>query len=187
MASINGSVERMTTQLDDLLEVARLRSGTPLELRRSTVDLGALVEGWAADYQRTTERHIVAVDPIEEPVVCSVDVNRIERVVTNLLSNAIKYSDGGVIRVRIGWEAAEGGRDVVLSVIDQGVGISDEDLPAVFQRFQRGSNAEGRAAGTGIGLAGVQQIVLQHGGTISVESKVSVGSTFTVRIPCLNG
>lgn len=186
MASINNSVERMTTQLDDLLEVARLRAGAPLELRRVNVDLGQLVTQWAADYQRTTERHIITVEPIEEPVVCSVDVNRIERVVTNLLSNAIKYSDGGVIRVVIRWETTEAGRVMALSVIDQGLGIPEADLPLVFERFRRGSNIDGRGGGSGIGLAGVRQIVQQHGGTISVESKVGEGSAFTVRIPCVD-
>ena len=184
MASINGSVERMTTQLDDLLEVARLRAGAPLELRRSDVDLGRMVEQWAADYQRTTERHIVAVDPIDEPVVCSVDVNRIERVVTNLLSNAIKYSDGGVIRIAVGMEPDGTGRSAAISVIDQGLGIPADEVPLVFERFRRGSNVDGRAGGSGIGLAGVRQIVQQHGGTIGVESKVGVGSAFTVRLPC---
>ena len=184
MASINNGVERMTTQLDDLLEVARLRAGAPLELRRSTVDLGELVSQWTTDYQRTTERHILSLDPIEGRIVCSVDVNRIERVVTNLLSNAIKYSDGGVIRVAVGWEGPEPLRTVAITVIDQGIGIPADDLPAVFERFRRGSNADGRAGGSGIGLAGVRQIVQQHGGTIVVESKVGAGTAFTVRIPC---
>jgi len=184
MASINNGVERMTSQLDDLLEVARLRAGAPLELRRATVDLGELIGQWVADYQRTTERHILTMDPIDGRVACSVDVNRIERVVTNLLSNAIKYSDGGVIRVSVGWQPADPVRTVAITVIDQGIGIPADEVPLVFERFRRGSNVDGRAGGSGIGLAGVRQIVQQHGGTIAVESRVGAGSAFTVRIPC---
>jgi signal transduction histidine kinase len=71
----------------------------------------------------------------------------------------------------------------VLTVRDRGIGIPGQDQQRVFERFQRGTNVEGRIAGTGIGLAGARQIVEQHGGAITVKSQVGKGSTFKVRFP----
>jgi signal transduction histidine kinase len=105
-------------------------------------------------------------------------------VAANLLSNAIKYSpNGGDVRVRLRSEEDEVGRFAVLEVQDRGLGIPEDDLPRIFERFQRGTNVTGRIAGTGIGLAGAKQIVEQHGGGISVWSREGEGSTFTVRLP----
>ena len=81
-----------------------------------------------------------------------------------------------------GWCAADNGA-AVLSVSDRGEGIHESDLPHIFERFRRGQNVEGRIPGTGIGLAGVQRIVEQHQGTIAVDTKVGVGTTFTIRLP----
>jgi signal transduction histidine kinase len=105
-------------------------------------------------------------------------------VLGNLLDNAIKYSpDGGDIAVTIALAEADGQRQAVLSVQDHGIGIPAGDLPHVFERFFRGTNVAGRIRGTGIGLAGSRQIVEQHGGTLTVESREGEGSTFTVRLP----
>jgi signal transduction histidine kinase len=101
-------------------------------------------------------------------------------VVANLLSNAIKFSqedDQIVIRV------AQEQDDAVLSVQDTGAGIPEEEPPRIFEPYQRGSNVTGRIEGRGLGLAGASAIVSQHDGTISVQSRVGHGSTFTVRLP----
>ncbi len=76
----------------------------------------------------------------------------------------------------------DGGSWLILQVADQGIGIPEPDLPHIFERFRRGSNATG-IAGSGIGLAGARQIVEQHGGTITVESRLGEGATITVRLP----
>lgn len=116
-----------------------------------------------------------------------VDAARIERVIGNLLSNAIKYSpEGGDIIVRIIREERPDGAFAAIAVEDQGIGIPAADLPHIFERFRRARNVVGQISGTGIGLASVQQIVAQHGATLSVESQEGQGSTFTVRLP-LNG
>jgi signal transduction histidine kinase len=70
-----------------------------------------------------------------------------------------------------------------IDVVDQGLGIPPADLPHVFERFHRGANVVGRILSTGIGLAGVDHIVAQHGGTVTVESREGVGSVFSVRLP----
>ncbi|HEX7189824.1 MAG TPA: ATP-binding protein, partial [Actinomycetes bacterium] len=107
------------------------------------------------------------------------DATRIERVVRNLLDNALKYSPGGgrvgvAVRAENGW--------AVVAVTDQGVGIPEEELPMLFEKFHRGSNTRD-LRGTGLGLAGSQAVVRQLGGTIDVDSRLGEGSTFTVRLP----
>jgi signal transduction histidine kinase len=107
-----------------------------------------------------------------------------ERVLDNLLSNAIKYSpDGGPIEIVISREQ-HGDEDwIAIEVRDKGIGIADMDQSTVFDRFARTTDASEQAPGSGIGLAGVKQIVEQHGGTIGVESEEGKGSRFRVKIP----
>jgi signal transduction histidine kinase len=104
---------------------------------------------------------------------------RLGRVLDNLLNNAIKYSPrGGSIEVAL---RSENG-DAVISVSDRGEGIPASDLPHIFERFHRGRNVQ-KIPGTGIGLAGVHRIVDLHKGSISVDSRVGEGTTFTIRLP----
>jgi signal transduction histidine kinase len=112
------------------------------------------------------------------------DAARLGRVLANLLANAIKYSpQGGPITVDLKREEMDAGAFAVLAVRDQGLGIPAEDLPRIFEPFQRARNVVGRIGGSGLGLASVRQIVEQHGGTIAVTSEGGAGSTFTVRLP----
>jgi signal transduction histidine kinase len=112
------------------------------------------------------------------------DRSRIERVLTNLLGNAIKFSpDGGEIVVRVEQDIDDERAWAVLTVVDRGIGIPAADLPHVFERYRRGGNVTGQIAGSGIGLSAAQQIVAQHGGTITVESVEGEGTTVTVKLP----
>ncbi|MBI3972567.1 MAG: ATP-binding protein [Chloroflexi bacterium] len=102
----------------------------------------------------------------------------------NLLDNAIKYSpNGGDILLTVWREDDGAGSWAVVQVRDHGLGIPSSSLERVFERFQRGDNVVGRIPGTGIGLTGVRQIVEQHGGAVSVDSREDEGSLFTVRLP----
>jgi signal transduction histidine kinase len=105
----------------------------------------------------------------------------LKQVLLNLVDNAVKYTGPeGRIRVQLRAEPP----DVVLTVSDTGVGIAPDDLPRVFDRFYRVSGSDPRSrGGTGLGLAIAKRIVEAHGGSITVESRVSQGSTFTVRLP----
>jgi signal transduction histidine kinase len=108
-------------------------------------------------------------------------------VLDNLLANAIKYSpDGGDIALTLSQEDDESGSWALLTVTDQGVGISARDLPHVFERFYRGKDTTTWITGTGIGLASVRQIVEQHGGSVRVESQVGKGSAFMVCLPLVD-
>ena len=104
-----------------------------------------------------------------------------EQVITNIVSNAVKYNKpGGSVAVSVRWEEP----DVVIRVQDTGLGIPQEDLPRLFERFYRVDKARSREkGGTGLGLAIAKEIVEHHSGTIAVESQLDVGTTVTIRIP----
>jgi signal transduction histidine kinase len=205
LQSIITSAGQMTSLIDGLLDVTRLQVGQQLTLQRHPTDLVTLVTRAASTFQQSTDRHRLRV-VLPAPtggegdqdghgrgvsLVGEWDEGRLERVIGNLLSNAIKYSpEGGEITISVGWEApgpapASEAADgwAVLRVRDQGVGIPAADLPRVFDRFSRGGNVVGRISGSGFGLSVARQIVEGHGGTISVESDLGQGSTFTVRLP----
>ena len=109
----------------------------------------------------------------------NLDEKLLRHILSNLLTNAVKYSPGGG---RIELAVACSRRDVVLAVSDQGIGITLEDQPRLFQTFQRGRNV-GNISGTGLGLAIVKKAVDLQGGTISVDSSAGKGSRFSVRLP----
>lgn len=182
LGAIDASATRMTRLINDLTDLVNLRAGRPLMLNREQVDLALLTRAVAREQQTALGRTItVEVDTPSLPA--SVDVTRMERVLVNLLSNAAKYSpDGGDITLRLSQEGEAGSDVAVLSVTDRGIGIPEDEIPRIFDRFYRASNIGG-VAGTGVGLASAAQIVQQHGGSIDVASGEGRGSTFTVRIP----
>ena len=112
------------------------------------------------------------------------DRSQLIMAIHNLIENAINYSDDGTT-VSVNHEAED---DIVnISVVDQGVGISDADIERIFERFYRVDPARSReTGGTGLGLAIVKHVALNHGGEISVWSSPGVGSTFSLRLPIEN-
>jgi signal transduction histidine kinase len=116
-----------------------------------------------------------------EPLVSSSSPAAIDApLVENLLSNAVKYSPAGS---HVHFKVWGDGPDMVFEVRDEGIGIPLADQERLFETFQRGSNV-GAAAGNGLGLSIVKRAVDLHGGRLEVESKVGVGTRFTVRLPC---
>jgi len=108
------------------------------------------------------------------------DYNQMRQVLINLLENAAAYSDEGT---KIILRAKRAGNKIEVSVSDQGVGIPQEELERIFEKFYRGSQKRQKPGGTGLGLAICQAIVLSHGGQIWVESEVGHGSTFHFTLP----
>ncbi|HEU5432311.1 MAG TPA: GAF domain-containing sensor histidine kinase, partial [Thermomicrobiales bacterium] len=179
LTRIEADVSRMNALIEDLLDASRARAGQAIELQREAVDLAALARVIAAGRQADYAPGEIRV-AAPASLVIAADRARLERVVVNLVENAIKYSpQRGPIRIDLtlagGWAA--------LTVRDAGIGIPAAERSRIFEPFQRGSNAASRFHGAGIGLAGVRQIVEQHGGVIDVESEEGVGSAFTVRLP----
>jgi signal transduction histidine kinase len=177
------SIDRLNLLTDDLLDVARLRTGQ-LPLTPKSLDLGALVEGAAASArERAGEAHpIVVTRPASLPPVRA-DEGRIEQVFDNLLDNAIKYSpEGGTVAVTIRAEGA----GVAVAVGDAGIGLPSGAAEAIFEPFARATNAAtSQLPGLGLGLFICRSIVERHGGWIAAESAgVGAGTTFTCWLPC---
>jgi signal transduction histidine kinase len=184
LAHVESTAARMSGMINELLDVARLELGQTLELDLSRVDLTQLVRRAVAAQQVPTERLVVRVEAGAEELVGRWDAPRLERVVENLLSNAEKYSpDGGEIVVRLARQEDASGAWAVLAVEDHGIGVPAADLPHIFDRFYRAANASGRIAGSGLGLAGVRDIVERHGGRVTAESQEGKGSSLAVRLP----
>jgi signal transduction histidine kinase len=183
LSRIDRSVQRMTGLIDELLDLARMQMGRPLDLDLHEVDLSVLMRDVLDDHRPNAPRHALRLVPSDDPVVARVDPVRIQRAFDNLVANAIKFSPaGGEVVVHIDSSLCDGVRVASVRVSDQGVGIPAADLPYVFERFRRGGNVA-FIHGTGIGLGIAQSIVRQHGGSLSVESLEGKGSTFAVRLP----
>ena len=172
---------RLLKLVNSLLDFSRIEAGR-MQAVYEAVDLTLLTGELASIFRSAVERaglyFRLALDPISEPVY--VDQEMWEKIVLNLISNAFKFTFTGEIRVAL----KEVGDAVEFSVTDSGSGIPSSEIPRLFERFNRVEGAKGRSfEGSGIGLALVQELVKMQGGSISVQSQLDEGSTFTVSIP----
>ncbi len=178
MSRVASETERITRLVEDLLLLARLDSGRPLE--REPVDLSRLTVDAVSDAHVAGPDHQWELDLPEEPVIVTGDAARLHQVVTNLLANArIHTGAGTVVTARLSTEPGH----AVMQVIDDGPGIPVALQSEVFERFARGDSSRSRKGGsTGLGLAIVSAVVRAHHGAITVDS--APGRTeFTVRLP----
>ncbi len=172
----------MQRLVDDMFDLSRFQRGI-LELEREPVDIRGLLREVMMFHQPDAERRdiLLTLKAPKDPVIVSVDVYRIMQVFSNLVSNALHYTPvEGRVSVEVKVKADAVPREVVISVIDNGAGIAEEQLEHVFKPFYRGTT---ESKGAGLGLAISQEIVTLHGGHITVESAVGVGSRFTVHLP----
>lgn len=178
MARVASEAERMTQLVEDLLLLARLDSGRPLE--REQVDLSQLAVDAVSDAHIAGRDHQWRLDLPEEPVVVTGDAARLQQVLTNLLANArVHTGPGTTVTVSLSTEAGA----AVLRVAEDGPGVPDDLQTEVFERFARGDTSRSRKAGsTGLGLAIVAAVVKAHNGTIELRS-VPGDTEFTVRLP----
>lgn len=172
--------ERLSALIDDLLEVAKLESGR-IAAKRVDVDLRDVAETIENIHLPEAGRRGVRLTLDVPELHVFADERQVQQVLGNLVDNAIKYTPtGGSITVN----ARENERAVSISVSDTGIGVPQGDVPRIFERFYRVDRARSRElGGTGLGLAIVKDIMDSHGGTISVQTRVNEGSTFTVTFP----
>jgi len=176
---IEESARQMNGLLDDLLADADPHAAVE-KLETSPTDLVACVRAVASHHAGLGGPCEIAVEVPDGPVVREVHPSKLERALHNLVANAVKYSpDGGTVTLRL-TEHPDGVR---IAVHDQGIGIPQQDLPRIFDRFHRGSNVAGLISGIGLGLASVTRAIAAHGGTIEVDSEEGEGSTFTIHLP----
>ena len=179
--NVRSAVARMISLIDTTLHASSLDAGK-IELKLMPLDIGNLIRKICDRQAEISPSHMVQVELADLPGEIIADHMRLDQVFTNLLSNAVKYAPQAPLIEVKGW--TDGG-DVLVSVVDHGIGIPENDLPHMFKRFFRAKTAEG-IAGTGIGLNVVKEFVEMHGGSIDVASVEGEGSTFTVRLP-ING
>lgn len=181
MHDVHGELERMARTVTKLLAMARADSGRPHD--HSPVLLADSIRE-AIAHLKPNAVGLNVCDPTFEAIEDSVVLgskDELDQVFVNLLDNALKYTPaGGTISV----SGCANNGEVAISVHDTGMGISDRDLPHIFERFYRG-DAGRKLEGTGLGLAIVEQYVRQHGGRITVDSKAGAGTSFTVFLPLL--
>ena len=172
---------RLQKLVNNLLDFSRIEAGRvqavfqPVDLAALTGDIGST---FRAAVEKAGMRLLIDCHPLPLPVYA--DREMWEKVVVNLLSNAFKYTLAGEIRVGLRAE----NNSAIFSVEDTGIGIAEEELPLIFDRFHRVEGAHGRTQeSTGIGLALVQELVKLHGGSVQVRSVKGKGSVFSVEIP----
>ncbi len=172
---------RLLKLVNALLDFSRFEAGRvpavyePANLSQYTAELASV---FRSAIERAGMKLVIDCQPLEQSVY--VDREMWEKIVLNLLSNAFKFTMSGQIEVSV----KPSGNAVELTVQDTGSGIAAEELPHIFERFYRVSQAQGRSyEGSGIGLALVQELVKLHGGTVRVQSELGQGSAFTVTIP----
>ncbi|MGV3571018.1 MAG: ATP-binding protein [Ramlibacter sp.] len=174
---------RLLRLVNTLLDFSRIEAGRAQAAFQPTA-LAEFTRELASNFETVTARAGLALEidcaPLPQPVF--VDQGMWEKIVLNLLSNAFKFTFEGRISVRTAPSAD--GRHAVLEVADTGVGVPEHELPRLFERFHRVQGQQSRSfEGSGIGLALVQELVRQHGGSIAAESTPGRGTTFRVAIP----
>jgi two-component system phosphate regulon sensor histidine kinase PhoR len=181
---VQTSVHNITTLVDDLLNLGRIEAG--FDTRKEVVHLDQIIQYSIDGFKKRIadkNQQLLTELPNELPTIFGNPV-QLRQMVDNLIDNAVKYTPhGGVLHLRGEVDRSQ----LILQMTDSGVGIPPLDLPYIFDKFYRASNASADIAGTGLGLAIVKSIVEGHQGRIWVESNLGQGSTFTVVLPIAEG
>lgn len=185
LLSIESALRRSALRVDELMDLARRNDAEVMALHLAPVDLVDLVREVIVAYRAVDARHEIVLEPSPSSLIGSWDRDRLERSIDNLVNNALKFSpDGGHVAVAVSERRAGAGREALVTISDQGLGIPADEREEIFERFGRGSNVAA-VPGSGLGLWSVRRIVEQHGGTIAVTSQIGKGSTFSVRLPII--
>jgi two-component system phosphate regulon sensor histidine kinase PhoR len=174
---------RLELLVEDLLTLARLESGDP-DLQLGDVELSSFFREMIRDWEKklTSKELNVIIDVPADLAPIHVDRTRLQEALYNLLDNAVKYSrEHSEIRL----SARRRGSEIELAVSDDGIGITKEDLPRIFERFYRADKARSsdKVHGTGLGLAIVKHIAQLHGGRVEAESEFDKGTTIRIVLP----
>jgi two-component system sensor histidine kinase SenX3 len=175
---------RVGHTIEDLLELSRIEVDEPAEF--GIVDIGDVTIEAADRIRPAAEQAGITIVVDESPIPLSVrgDRRQLLSAISNLLDNAVKYSDPGT---SVELTAVGDGGDVLVTIIDHGIGIPARDIERVFERFYRVDQARSRqTGGTGLGLAIVRHVVVNHRGTVEVESRLGEGSRFALRFPAID-
>ncbi len=173
-------VDNLQTMISEILDTTRIEAGL-LEIELQPLRLSRLAQEVIDEMQQRAMAHRFMLDFSSDFPLVDADPRRIKQVFRNILDNAVKYSpDGGLIVIR----GVVRAQDVVVSIADQGVGISPEDMIPLFDKYFRGRSSYGRSIpGTGLGLPVSREIIEAHNGRIWAESNVGEGTTLHFSLP----
>jgi signal transduction histidine kinase len=178
LAVIEEEADRLSKMIDDLLDASRLQAGG-ISLNLADVSLPALAQRVAERFTPQSKKHTIVTDfPAKFPVILG-DETRLDQVLVNLVSNALKYAPKGEIKI----SGSVQPEMVVVAVSDQGPGIDTRDLPHIFDRFYRSTDAAKQTKGAGLGLYLARAIVEAHGGRIWSEPKTDPGARICFSLP----
>jgi signal transduction histidine kinase len=175
--------QRLTTLINNLLDLEKIEAGK-MEWGFQLVDIGDVIKQAVASTASLFEgRSLELVEDVQAglPFVNG-DRDKLLQVVINLISNAVKFTREGTVTL----QAERAGDEIVVRVIDQGIGIANSDQELIFEKFKQvGDTMTGKPSGTGLGLAISREVIERHGGRIWVESELGVGSTFLFSLPLI--
>lgn len=178
-------IHRMDTLVQDILLLAQIESGGWLVQPEATLLYPLLEEVWSELEPLARKKNIILRQPaLEVRDLCvEADPFALRKVFKNLLENAIQYSPEGR-SITVAWELTPDKKRVKISIQDEGIGIPEEHLPRIFERFYRVDKSRSRqSGGTGLGLSIVKELIEAHGERITVRSKVGSGSVFSFMLP----
>ncbi|RLB63908.1 MAG: hypothetical protein DRH08_10435 [Deltaproteobacteria bacterium] len=181
LSIVQSNAEILNHLVDDLLDVGRIQIGRSLGVVPKENDLSVIIEKAVQSLSVKSQRHdIIVTHDNALPGTVWLDRARITQVLNNLISNAIKYSpQGGTIIV----ETMTDEDTVTISIIDRGQGMTPQQIEHIFDRFYRGEDENSATSGLGLGMSIVKQIIVDHGGKISVSSQQGAGTTVTFTLP----
>jgi signal transduction histidine kinase len=185
MRGILESTSRLERIVELLVDFSAMEAGR-MAPRTAQIDLGEMVTALSDGWREQAPSHNIAIDVSSDLPAVLGDERLLRRCIEEIVDNAIKFSpSGGTIAVKVArHDNGEGADDVLLSISDEGIGISSEDLSRIFSDFHQLDGSETRSfGGLGLGLAFVQRIAEAHVGQVDVESKVNEGTTFSIVIP----
>jgi PAS domain S-box-containing protein len=166
--------------VDDLLDISRVESGSPLSLNYKTFGFDDMAREIVTSSREEHSQHLFELVLPKDPVPLCADPSRIDQVLEHLVSNAVKYSpDGGRIRVALTLHD----NTCELSIEDEGIGMNEEQVAHIFDRFYRADSTDTAVQGVGLGMSVVRNIVLAHHGDILVDSQFGSGTRVTVTLP----
>lgn len=176
---IRQQVAHMRDIMEDVLQLSRIQAGK-VEFNPSDDDLNALCQEIVEEFDSQPQHHgRIIYTCTQTEVLAQFDRRMMRQVISNLISNGLKYSlEGKLIHV----ELTQDDRQMVLKVVDQGIGIPPDDQKHLFEPFHRATNV-GTISGTGLGMSITKQAVEMHHGSIVPDSRVGIGTTFTVTLP----
>lgn len=180
ISAVLGEIERMMGLISELLDVSRIETNR-LQIHPRPIHWIDFIAGRISAFRIQHPARELEFDAQAPPITVIADPDRMRQVIDNLLSNALKYSpEGSGVQVRVRME----GENIDTSVSDQGIGIPQDEIPRLFERFHRARNVSSRYyGGLGLGLYIARAIVGAHGGEIQVESEEGSGSTFRLMLP----